>query len=177
MLSRVSRLARHLDRARRAAFTGHDLEIWEFDVLSALRRQGAPYQLTPGALAAGREILPECWQQQDPIAAQAATAMGAGLSQLFDDYQVIRAGSLIGVNLRFNAVLAAGNATARVTVNGVATALIVTVASPASSGRAVVAPETITYAAGDLIGVTLETSAGYLPVTLDAEASVEVDAT
>jgi DNA-binding MarR family transcriptional regulator len=50
VLSRVSRLARHLDRARRAAFSGHDLETWEFDVLSALRRQGPPYQLTPGAL-------------------------------------------------------------------------------------------------------------------------------
>ena len=50
VLSRVSRLARHLDRARRAAFAAHGLETWEFDVLSALRRQGAPYQLAPGAL-------------------------------------------------------------------------------------------------------------------------------
>ncbi len=50
VLSRVSRLARHLDRARRAAFTAHGLETWEFDVLSALRRQGPPYQLSPGAL-------------------------------------------------------------------------------------------------------------------------------
>jgi DNA-binding MarR family transcriptional regulator len=50
VLSRVSRLARHLDRARRGAFAGHGLETWEFDVLSALRRQGPPYQLTPGAL-------------------------------------------------------------------------------------------------------------------------------
>jgi DNA-binding MarR family transcriptional regulator len=50
VLSRVSRLARHLDRARRAAFASHGLEPWEFDVLSALRRQGPPYQLTPGAL-------------------------------------------------------------------------------------------------------------------------------
>ncbi len=50
VLSRVSRLARHLDRARRVAFLGHGLETWEFDVLSALRRQGAPYQLSPGAL-------------------------------------------------------------------------------------------------------------------------------
>ena len=50
VLSRVSRLARHLDRARRAAFAAHGLEIWEFDVLSALRRQGPPYQLSPGAL-------------------------------------------------------------------------------------------------------------------------------
>jgi DNA-binding MarR family transcriptional regulator len=50
VLSRVSRLARHLDRARRAAFAAHQLETWEFDVLSALRRQGPPYQLSPGAL-------------------------------------------------------------------------------------------------------------------------------
>jgi len=50
VLSRISRLARHLDRARRAAFAAHGLEIWEFDVLSALRRQGPPYQLSPGAL-------------------------------------------------------------------------------------------------------------------------------
>jgi DNA-binding MarR family transcriptional regulator len=50
VLSRVSRLARHLDIARRGAFAAHGLESWEFDVLSALRRSGPPYQLTPGAL-------------------------------------------------------------------------------------------------------------------------------
>jgi DNA-binding MarR family transcriptional regulator len=50
VLSRVSRLARHLDIARRGAFTAHGLEPWEFDVLSALRRAGPPFQLTPGAL-------------------------------------------------------------------------------------------------------------------------------
>lgn len=50
VLSRVSRLARHLDIARRGAFAGHGLEAWEFDVLSALRRTGPPFQLTPGAL-------------------------------------------------------------------------------------------------------------------------------
>ncbi|TDB89947.1 MarR family transcriptional regulator [Actinomadura sp. 7K534] len=50
VLSRVSRLARHLDRARRAVFADHDLESWEFDVLTALRRAGSPYQLSPGRL-------------------------------------------------------------------------------------------------------------------------------
>jgi DNA-binding MarR family transcriptional regulator len=50
VLSRVSRLARHLDRARRAAFAEHGLEPWEFDVLTALRRAGRPYQLSPGQL-------------------------------------------------------------------------------------------------------------------------------
>ena len=50
VLSRVTRLARYLDRARRTAFAEHGLEPWEFDVLSALRRAGDPYQLSPGQL-------------------------------------------------------------------------------------------------------------------------------
>ncbi len=50
VLSRVSRLARRLDRARERAFATHDLAVWEFDVLVALRRTGAPYRLTPGQL-------------------------------------------------------------------------------------------------------------------------------
>ena len=50
VLSRVTRLARHLDLARRSSFARHGLETWEFDVLSALRRAGAPYRLSPGAL-------------------------------------------------------------------------------------------------------------------------------
>ena len=50
VLSRVTRLARHLDLARRAAFSEHGLETWEFDVLSALRRSGPPYELSPGRL-------------------------------------------------------------------------------------------------------------------------------
>jgi DNA-binding MarR family transcriptional regulator len=50
VLSRVTRLARHLDRERRRAFAAHGLETWEFDVLAALRRAGEPNQLTPGQL-------------------------------------------------------------------------------------------------------------------------------
>jgi len=51
VLPRVNRLARHLDLARRQAFAQHGLETWEFDVLAALRRAGAPYALSPGQLA------------------------------------------------------------------------------------------------------------------------------
>lgn len=50
VFSRISRLARRLDLARRAAFSAHGVEPWEFDVLAALRRAGDPYQLSPGAL-------------------------------------------------------------------------------------------------------------------------------
>jgi DNA-binding MarR family transcriptional regulator len=57
VLSRVSRLARHLDKRRREAFAqvkagGAGLELWEFDVLAALRRAGPPYELSPSELMA-----------------------------------------------------------------------------------------------------------------------------
>jgi DNA-binding MarR family transcriptional regulator len=50
VFSRLSRLSRHLDLARREAFTARGIEPWEFDVLAALRRAGAPYELSPGRL-------------------------------------------------------------------------------------------------------------------------------
>ena len=50
VLSRVARLARHLDNARKEAFRRSDIESWEWDVLSALRRAGEPYQLSPKQL-------------------------------------------------------------------------------------------------------------------------------
>ena len=56
VLSRVTRLARLLDRARREAFAEHDLDLGDFDVLAALRRSGEPYQLSAGALGASTMV-------------------------------------------------------------------------------------------------------------------------
>jgi DNA-binding MarR family transcriptional regulator len=50
VLSRIGRLSRHLDRARRDAFAAHGMEQWSFDVLAALRRAGSPYELPPRVL-------------------------------------------------------------------------------------------------------------------------------
>jgi len=50
VFSRIYRLSRHLDLARKEAFAEHEIESWEFDVLAALRRAGAPYELSPGRL-------------------------------------------------------------------------------------------------------------------------------
>lgn len=50
VFSRISRLARRLELARRDAFAAHGMEQWEFDVLAALRRAGEPYELSPGRL-------------------------------------------------------------------------------------------------------------------------------
>ncbi|MFT3888953.1 MAG: MarR family transcriptional regulator [Arachnia sp.] len=48
--SRIDRLAAILDERRKQAFSAHGLEGWEFDVLAALRRSGAPHRLSPGQL-------------------------------------------------------------------------------------------------------------------------------
>ncbi len=50
VLSRVTRLARHLDKVRGTAFAASGLESWEFDVLAALRRAGPSHHLSPGQL-------------------------------------------------------------------------------------------------------------------------------
>ena len=50
VLSRVSRLARHLDLARREDVELPRLEVVGGERLAALRREGAPYTLSPGRL-------------------------------------------------------------------------------------------------------------------------------
>ena len=50
VVGRISRLSRLLDKELKDFFAGHGLEFWEFDVLATLRRSGAPYELSPGAL-------------------------------------------------------------------------------------------------------------------------------
>lgn len=50
VLSRVSRLSKHLDRARQRVLDTQGLDLWEFDVLVTLRRAPVPHELSPGAL-------------------------------------------------------------------------------------------------------------------------------
>lgn len=50
VFSRVDRLSKQLDLARREVFRRSEIEPWEWDVLSALRRSGEPFQLSPKQL-------------------------------------------------------------------------------------------------------------------------------
>src|SRR4051794_41825850 len=50
IIGRISQLQREVHLAQRATFARHGLDAPAFDVLAALRRAGAPYQLTPTAL-------------------------------------------------------------------------------------------------------------------------------
>ncbi len=56
ILSRVARLAAVLDERRASAFVEHGLQAHEFDVLTALRRSGDPFELTPGELSAATHV-------------------------------------------------------------------------------------------------------------------------
>lgn len=55
VFSRLTRLTKHLVRAKATAFERSGLNSWEFDVLAVLRRGGKPYRQTPKKL--GREML------------------------------------------------------------------------------------------------------------------------
>jgi DNA-binding MarR family transcriptional regulator len=50
VVGRIQRANRLLERGLREEFTRHGLQLWEFDLLATLRRSGAPYRLTAGAL-------------------------------------------------------------------------------------------------------------------------------
>ncbi len=44
---RVMRIARLLEKHRESVLVDYGLNVWSFDMLATLRRQGAPYQLKP----------------------------------------------------------------------------------------------------------------------------------
>lgn len=56
VIGRMSRLTRAIERRLQDVFDRHGIEAWEYDVLAALRRTGAPYELTAGDLLAALMI-------------------------------------------------------------------------------------------------------------------------
>jgi DNA-binding MarR family transcriptional regulator len=47
VVGRILRLARLLEKQRETVLADFDLNVWSFDMLATLRRQGSPYQLKP----------------------------------------------------------------------------------------------------------------------------------
>ena len=56
VIGRLHRLAARLTEELVAVYAEFGLGEGEFDVLATLRRSGAPYELTPGELAAGTMV-------------------------------------------------------------------------------------------------------------------------
>jgi DNA-binding MarR family transcriptional regulator len=48
--SRLIRLARQFELVRREILAARELDLWEYDVLAALRSAASPHELSPGAL-------------------------------------------------------------------------------------------------------------------------------
>ena len=55
---RLVLLGKHIEQHAKRSFEPFGLQTWEFDVLAALRRQGAPYELAAGELA--RHVMLTC---------------------------------------------------------------------------------------------------------------------
>ena len=77
VFSRIGRLARRLDLARRTAFADQAIETWEFDVLAALRRAGGDYELSPGRLI--KETLVTSGTMTTRVDRRAGRVLGARL--------------------------------------------------------------------------------------------------
>ncbi len=50
VFSRLTRIAKHLNRLRSQSFECSGLEVWEFDVLAVLRRSGPPFRVSTKTL-------------------------------------------------------------------------------------------------------------------------------
>ena len=56
IIGRIQRASRRLERGISENFARFGLQLWEFDILSTLRRSGPPYRLTAGALSASAMV-------------------------------------------------------------------------------------------------------------------------
>lgn len=117
---------------------------------------------------------PEKWGRDNIGSGTAATPMSARVSTLFDTIQMVRAGSIVGLNARLTAAITAGSCTVTVLVNGVPGTLAVTIPVAGLSARATQAAGVDAYVAGDLVGIQFSTGLGTTPSTADLEAWLEV---
>lgn len=120
---------------------------------------------------------PEQWTQQNVAASQTDVALSAQVSTNFDNIKMIRDGSLVGLSTRLTQAITAGTLTVTVTLNGGGTSLLLahTAGSNPSGGQVTQRPGLATFIAGDLIGIKLTTTAGFLPITTDLGAWLELE--
>ncbi len=120
---------------------------------------------------------PEQWAQQNVAASQAAVALSAQVSTNFDTIKMMRSGSVVGLSTRLTEAVTAGTATVRLTINGAAGTLNVvhTAGSNPTGGQSTQRAGIDRFVAGGLIGLSITTDAGFLPITTDLEAWLEIE--
>jgi hypothetical protein len=137
------------------------------------------WQGNPGTAGAvpERSFLPESWEEQDVATGLTDKIVAATVSTLFDEVDMVRAGSLTGLTTRLTSAITAGALTVKVSINGAATAftLVHTSVSNPSGGRATLAPGTVPFAPGDRVGILIDTTVGFSPTSTDLLVRVEVE--
>lgn len=123
-----------------------------------------------------RMLLPYVWRQDDVAAGQTDVALSPQpTGSLFAAFQALRAGSVVGLSVRFNENITVSGATFHATINGVNTTLAVTINDGNTQGVATQFAGVDNYVAYDLIGVAITTTGGFAPNTADVEVVVEVE--
>ena len=144
--------------------------------LFAQDSSGAAHQLTPASSGGGGEIIPEIWSQNNVAASQTDVALNSQVSQLFDDFVALRAGSIVGLVTRLDSAITAGTLDVTVAINGVPVTLSVAHSSVANAegGSAIQAAGVDGFVAGDKISVSITTNGTFAPNTASLEAWVEI---
>lgn len=134
----------------------------------------------PGGMGAGGGAIatlyspPEQWGQQNVTANQVNTPLSALVSTNFDETRMMRPGSIVGLCARLTEAITAGQLTVQITINGAPAALQLVMASPTQQASITQGLGVDTYVAGDLIGMRISTDAGFLPITTDLEAWLQL---
>lgn len=117
------------------------------------------------------------WFQDNVAASQAAVAMARSSAPTFGDKLIVpRAGSVTGVYVKSNAARTAGTLTVTVYKNGVAVALTAVLDGTNTTFKFTSsAKDSLTFAAGDELDLRVTTDAGWLPVTADIRAGLEIE--
>lgn len=143
--------------------------------LFAQLSDGTVIQITPGL--GSRELVPEFWAQNQVAATQTNVALETGLSTLFASFTAFRAGSIIGLRSKLDTPVTAGTLTITVAVNGTpgTLAVVSTSGSNPSGGLSTQAAAAAdTFVAGDTLSCVITTSGTFTPITLNAEAYLEI---
>lgn len=133
----------------------------------------------PGGMGAGGVVPtlyspPEQWGQQNIAASQVAVQISTLVSTNFDTIRMIRPGSIVGLCARLTEAITAGQLTVQITINGAPAALQLVMVSPTQDASITQGVGVDTYVAGDLIGMRISTDAGFLPVSTDLEAWLQL---
>jgi hypothetical protein len=119
--------------------------------------------------------LPEVWWQDNVAANQVDVPLVGRVSTHFTTIKMMRAGSIVGLATRLTQPVTAGQMFVSITLNGVNVLDVQHTNALNVSGGVGTLPIGIeTYAAGDLIGVWINTNAGFLPNTTDLETWVQL---